>query len=138
LSDAGKAAIQDVLVQTYTQFTEAVARGRSTTVDKVLSGMGEGRLVTAQDGLKLGMVDGIATLDQVLSMMQRDLGSGGNGRSRASATGDEPVLVAAGAADDQIESTPTPEPAQPASDASAERPFRGTAEWRDRQLGLLD
>ena len=51
----------------YGAFVGAVARGRGVPPSKVRSGMGEGRLVGADQALAEKMVDGVATLAEVLT-----------------------------------------------------------------------
>lgn len=137
LSDEAKAAFQASVAESYDQFLAAVARGRGVTVDQVRTGMGEGRVVSAARGIELGMIDGVATLDQAIAAMQAEIGGAATGRGRAAEVGDEPEPHATGvAAADETTSEQEPEP--PASDAPAERPFRGSSNWRSRQLDLLD
>jgi hypothetical protein len=67
LGDDARSAMQAMVDEYYGMFTKAVARGRGVKVSDVTGGFGEGRVVTAQQALKLGMADRVATLDQVLS-----------------------------------------------------------------------
>jgi HK97 family phage prohead protease len=67
LTAGAEAAWQKGVDATYADFVAAVAAGRSTTTEIVGSGYGEGRMVSASDALAQGMVDRIATLDQVLA-----------------------------------------------------------------------
>jgi HK97 family phage major capsid protein len=69
LSDDAKAALQKRVDDYYSAFVAGVARGRGVTQANVRSGFGEGRVVSAQDALALGMVDRIATLDQTISSL---------------------------------------------------------------------
>lgn len=55
-------------------FVDAIARGRSVTAAKVESDFGQGRVVMAQDAVKRGMADRVATFDQALAELA---GSGG-------------------------------------------------------------
>ena len=55
----------------YAMFTQAVAKGRGKPIDAVRTGMGEGRVLGAEDALAAGMIDGIATMDDVLQKMVR-------------------------------------------------------------------
>ena len=50
-------------------FTKAVARGRNTTQSQVKFGFGQGRMVLADDAVKAGMADRVATLDQTLARL---------------------------------------------------------------------
>lgn len=55
----------------YAAFTKAVAKGRSVPIDQVRGGMGQGRVLGADQALAEKMVDGIATFDEVVKKMQR-------------------------------------------------------------------
>jgi len=61
------AFLQSVINESYDQFVADVAAGRGVPESTVRSGYGEGRAVTAKQAKKLGMVDGIATLDQAIA-----------------------------------------------------------------------
>lgn len=67
LDDEARTAMQGVVDDFYSLFTKAVARGRGVALKAVLSGFGQGRVLTAQDAVKQGLADRIATLDEVLS-----------------------------------------------------------------------
>ena len=66
LSDEAREAIQAEVNEYYGMFVAAVAKHRGRRESTVRSGFGEGRLLTAQRALDEGMVDGIATLSDVL------------------------------------------------------------------------
>lgn len=68
LSEAGTEALQDEVDDVYGAFVEAVARNRGVTTAKVREGFGEGRTVTAKKARAEGMVDRIATLEDVLAV----------------------------------------------------------------------
>ena len=67
LDDEARTAMQGVVNDFYDLFTKAVARGRGVAVKAVVNGFGQGRCLTAQDAVKQGLADKIATLDEVLS-----------------------------------------------------------------------
>jgi len=67
LDEEARAAMQETVDDFYGMFTEAVARGRGVAVKAVVNGFGEGRCLTAQNAVKQGLADRIATLDEVLS-----------------------------------------------------------------------
>ncbi len=71
LDATARAAIQGNVDQYYSTFTKAVARGRGVPVARVRDGMGQGRCMQAKDAALSSMTDGIATLDQVITQMQR-------------------------------------------------------------------
>lgn len=66
LGDGARAAMQSMVDDFYGLFTKAVARGRGVAVKAVVNGFGEGRVLTAQDAVKQGLADRIATFDEVL------------------------------------------------------------------------
>lgn len=65
--------LQESVNQTYDKFTKALARNRSVSQTKVRDDFGQGRLLSADDALKAGMVDGIETFE---SLMDRLTGAG--------------------------------------------------------------
>lgn len=66
LSAEAKAQAQGVVDAYYEMFLSAVAEGRGAEKDVVREGFGQGRMVLAADAVKAGMVDGEATLEQVI------------------------------------------------------------------------
>jgi ClpP class serine protease len=56
----------------YGAFTKAWPSGRGVPIAQVRDGMGQGRVLGAEQALAEKMVDGIATFDDVLKKMQRD------------------------------------------------------------------
>lgn len=69
LSDESKEYEQAEIERIYGDFVGAVARNRGTTAANVRKVYGEGRLVDAKTALERGMVDKIATLEQVIARM---------------------------------------------------------------------
>lgn len=69
LSDDAKSHMQDRVNETYGEFVSAVARGRGTTEDVVKEAYGDGRTYRAKTAHAMGMVDGIATYDEVVGNM---------------------------------------------------------------------
>lgn len=51
----------------YAQFVRDISVGRGVAVGDVRSGYGEGKTVVAADALKLGMIDGISTLEDTIA-----------------------------------------------------------------------
>jgi len=70
LDEQAQAFMQSRVDDYYNAFIEAVAKGRGVSANDVRSGMGEGRVLGADAALAAGMVDGIATFDDVLAKMQ--------------------------------------------------------------------
>ncbi len=66
LTDEARAAMQEMVDSYYAQFVGAVARGRGVSEAAVRAGYGQGRVYTAKKALAAGMVDKIATMDEVL------------------------------------------------------------------------
>jgi capsid assembly protease len=67
LSEAAYGEIQKRVNEAYDQFLSAVSRNRNVSKDVISQGYGEGAMVSANDAVRLGMVDGIKTMDQLLS-----------------------------------------------------------------------
>jgi capsid assembly protease len=59
----------------YGAFTRGVAKGRAVSVDQVRNGMGQGRVLGADEAKAENMVDGISTFDQVVATMQKRIKS---------------------------------------------------------------
>jgi len=55
----------------YSAFTKSVARGRGVPIDSVRRGMGQGRVLGADQALAERMVDDVATFDDVIAKMRR-------------------------------------------------------------------
>lgn len=86
LSDEARANIQASVDDHYGAFTRAVARNRGADVASVRSGYGEGRLLNAQKAKSDGMVDGVATLDDVIGKMARAVAGNPRPAQRAEAS----------------------------------------------------
>jgi capsid assembly protease len=83
LDDEARAYMQQRIDTYYAAFTRAVARNRGTNVDAVRSGMGQGRVLGAADAKQAGMVDDVATFDQVLSRMAKAIRGGSASKAAA-------------------------------------------------------
>lgn len=75
LTDEARAAVQKSVDNYYGMFVRGVAKGRGVGVDAVRNGFGEGRTLGAEEAHAAGMTDGVATLDEVVKKMQRDIKS---------------------------------------------------------------
>lgn len=75
LSDEAKANMQKMVDEYYELFVEAVARHRGVSISQVKNGFGEGRVVSAKEGLALGMIDRIETLDETLERLSVKTGA---------------------------------------------------------------
>jgi signal peptide peptidase SppA len=69
LSDEAKAYLQSQVDAIYGQFIAAVARGRGASKKAVRDTYGQGRVLMAEPALEAGMVDRIATLDEMVGRM---------------------------------------------------------------------
>lgn len=81
LDEEARAEMQRGVDQSYAAFVSAVSRGRSSSVETVRSGFGQGRMVRAQAAVDTGMADRVATLDKVLSEL--GVRRSDSGRARA-------------------------------------------------------
>lgn len=69
LTDEARASLQGMVDDYYGMFVGDVSKGRRVAIDTVRSGFGEGRVVQARPALADGMVDRVATLDEVVNDM---------------------------------------------------------------------
>lgn len=90
LSDEAKAAIQARVDDAYATMTKDIARGRGVEASVVREGFGEGRVVSAKDALKMGMIDKIATFDETVGRL-----AGRRAQSGLRAEGDVDTLESA-------------------------------------------
>ena len=67
LGDEALAAIQADVDRYYEMFVQAVAKGRGVSPSAVRNGFGEGRVVGAQQAVRLGLADRVATLDETIA-----------------------------------------------------------------------
>lgn len=75
LSAEGLAEMQRKVDQFHALFVKDVARGRGVTEARVEADYGKGRVLTARDALAAGLVDRVATLEQVLARQGVDAGT---------------------------------------------------------------
>ncbi|MBF4014828.1 S49 family peptidase [Burkholderia pseudomallei] len=76
LGTNARAAMQKRVDGYYRSFVAAVAKHRNVPESAVRNGMGQGRVFGAERGLRENMVDGFATLDDVVRMLARRIGQG--------------------------------------------------------------
>jgi signal peptide peptidase SppA len=69
LSDSAAAYLQAMVDECYDNFVSSVALGRSVDPQEVLNSYGQGRMFSAVAAAGLGMVDRVATFDQVVAQM---------------------------------------------------------------------
>lgn len=80
LTEAGRQSIQESVDYTYSLFVQAVATQRGVSVDQVLNDMADGRMFIGEQAINAGLVDGVATLDELIAKLNQD-------RSRSAAPG---------------------------------------------------
>lgn len=78
MSAEEKESLQSMVDSYYGQFVDAVARGRNVKASAVRNGFGEGRALTAQDAKAAGLVDRVATLEEVVGKLGARLGASVN------------------------------------------------------------
>lgn len=100
LSPEAEAFMQKRVDEAYALFCGDISKGRGVPLDDVRTGYGQGRSVSAQEALALGMVDKIATFDATIARLMS--GSPESSRQAADdltppalATAQEPATVTA-------------------------------------------
>jgi ClpP class serine protease len=81
LSSEARAAVQNTVDSHYDAFVRAVARGRGVPQKAIRDGMGQGRMLLSDAARAANMIDGTATLAQVVTKMQARVA----GRDRSAA-----------------------------------------------------
>lgn len=76
LTEESRDHLQSFVNSTNDRFVSAVARGRGVTEEYVRENFGDGGVVTPDQAVEAGMVDGIATFDSVLDSMTQPVGGG--------------------------------------------------------------
>jgi ClpP class serine protease len=69
LTEEARAAIQESVSEAYDMFVKAVARNRGVKAAAVRNGFGEGRMVSAQKAVDLGMADRVSTLNETVERL---------------------------------------------------------------------
>lgn len=72
LDEEGTAYIQQMVDHLYAVFVDAVAENRGTTTQAVLDHMADGRMFVGQQAIDAGLVDGIATVDEIAEQLAAD------------------------------------------------------------------
>ena len=72
LTETGRAVMQEQVDYTYGLFVDAVAANRGTTAERVVADMADGRIFIGQQAVDAGLVDGVSTLDALVSQLNRD------------------------------------------------------------------
>lgn len=76
LGDEARAFLQSRVEDYYRDFVAAVAKGRGVGVEQVRSGMGQGRVLGAEQCVAEKMADGVMTFDDVMRKMQKTIRTG--------------------------------------------------------------
>lgn len=71
LTDGARAEIQKRVDYYYGMFIKSVSENRRISQKSLKESYGNGKIYTADEALKLGVIDGIATLEQVVNKLQR-------------------------------------------------------------------
>ncbi|MGE3273840.1 MAG: S49 family peptidase [Vicinamibacterales bacterium] len=99
LSDDARAFVKGRIDERYREFLEALAAGRRVSVDTARKSYGSGRVYGAAEALRRGLVDRIATVEEVLSDFASGRPSGRRGARSAQAfdqaAADEAAIIAA-------------------------------------------
>lgn len=72
LTEEQLAIYQSIIDESYEQFTSIVAKGRNMDIAKVKE-LADGRVYTAKQAAKNGLIDGIKTLQDTIITMQKDI-----------------------------------------------------------------
>lgn len=88
LTDEAQAYIQSRVDEYYNAFVSAVARNRGVSIDEVQTGYGQGRMVGAKTAKRLGMVDHVETMDELMTRLARQMGQQQGARAEG-----EPVRI---------------------------------------------
>jgi capsid assembly protease len=75
LSDSAKTFIAQRIMKIHEEFVSAVAKFRGVTTAKVEADFGNGRTLRAKEALQVGLIDRIATLEEVLAELGASAGS---------------------------------------------------------------
>jgi signal peptide peptidase SppA len=80
LTESRKASIQKQVDDIYTNFIGDIASFRDVSISTVKNDFGKGSTFLASEAQSLGMIDGVATFDQVLERERKSVGSVPRGR----------------------------------------------------------
>jgi signal peptide peptidase SppA len=69
LGDVAKDALQSRVNEYYDMFISAIAGNRTVNAESVKAGFGEGRVVGADEAVKIGMADSVDTLENVITRL---------------------------------------------------------------------
>lgn len=72
LSEEGKTYLQDQVDHIYTVFVEDLARMKGLSVDQILA-MADGKIFIGRQAVEIGLVDGVATWENVIEKMKGEI-----------------------------------------------------------------
>lgn len=93
LSSDASEFIQAQIQEFYGMFVSAIAKHRGVKPAEVRENYGKGRALTAKQALEVGMIDRIATLDEVLADLGGSRSSGTRGRGAATSAGGHKTVL---------------------------------------------
>ena len=114
LTKEGRAYLQAQVDHLYSVFVDAVAQNRGVSAEQVLERMADGRIFIGQQAIDAGLVDGVATVDQLVARLG-DKPDDFMRRSRVSVMSAARVLLGAATAEsvgDQPASSDDPVPVE--------------------------
>lgn len=76
LTESGRASLQAQVDAIYEVFVNDVAAFRGVSVEKCLAGMADGRLFIGKAAIDAGLVDGVATLDELIADLSKKKAAG--------------------------------------------------------------
>lgn len=87
LSDEGRATLQDQVDEIYRVFVDSVATNRGVTVERVLSNMADGKVFIGDQAVAAGLVDAVASLEDVVRNSEASEPGAGSRAARAAVYG---------------------------------------------------
>jgi signal peptide peptidase SppA len=92
LTDAGRESIQRDVDYVYSIFLGAVAKHRGVSVEKVEQDMADGRVFRGNQAVAAGLVDGITSLDALITDLNKSRPSSRGTRASAQPTPGDPTM----------------------------------------------
>ncbi len=87
LTDEAAAHMQEEVDGTYSRFLDGLKRNRGVSLEQVRRDFGQGRLVNAEEAVKLGMADRVLPFEELLMRVRGMPGGSGDGRAAAVSVG---------------------------------------------------
>jgi signal peptide peptidase SppA len=83
LGEEARAALQASVQESYEMFTRDIARGRGRKVEDVIANFGQGRMVSADEAVRLGMADRVETLEATIARISGGSRAAGGRKAEA-------------------------------------------------------